>query len=153
MGKNVEEYDNNAEESTLFKAQVETVIYFHHIVPMVLSHQPDAKCKNEIKKKNHDRAFHGFFNLIFQAGMVAECVVGDPPQLASDSQLHGDMQITVSTHAVPYITHSASGPFSPKLLNLDTSHVLKMQGKGRKNWEEKMMGHVSVTLPSSSSCF
>lgn len=92
---------------------------------MVLSHQP------EINKKNHDRAFNGF-NLIFQAGMVGKCVVGDPPHLASESQLHADMQMTVSTHAVPYITHSASGPFSPKLLNSDTSHVLKMQGTAEK---------------------
>lgn len=81
--------------------------------------------------------------------MVGKCVVGDPPHLANESQLHADM------HSCCAVYH-AQRVGAPKLLNLDTSHVLKMQGKAEKNWEEKTMGHVSATLPSdstSSSCF
>lgn len=62
--------------------------------------------------------------ILLQAGMVGKCVVGDPPHLASESQLHADMQMTVST--------ARRGLFPPKLLNMDTSHVLKMQGKAEK---------------------
>lgn len=31
----------------LFKVQVETVIYLHHIILVVLSHQPGTKFKSE----------------------------------------------------------------------------------------------------------